>query len=74
MLIVEFSSQFHIYVLIFSSFCGKRILLIVSDICDGILELKNLLGCGVGMICNYVNSKDLNFKSKCPPRCAQLGV
>jgi len=54
-------------VLVFFGFCGKRLLLTISDICDGILELKNLLGCGGGMIWSYVNSKDLNSKSKCPP-------
>jgi hypothetical protein len=43
-------------VLVFFGFCGKRLLLIVSDICDGILELKKMLGYKGGMICNYVNS------------------
>jgi len=52
-------------VLVFFGFCWKRLLLTVSDTSDGILELKNLLGCGGGMICNYVNSQDLNSKSKC---------
>jgi hypothetical protein len=45
---------------VFSSFCGKRLLLTINDICDGILELKNMLGCGGGLICSYVNSHDLN--------------
>jgi hypothetical protein len=53
-------------VLIFFGFCGKRLLLTISDICDGILELKNMLGCGEGMICSFVNSQDFNSKSKCP--------
>jgi hypothetical protein len=52
---------------VFSGFCGKRLLLTISDIYDGILELKNLLGYGGGMICSYVNSQDFNFKSECPP-------
>jgi hypothetical protein len=43
-------------VLIFFGFCGKRLLLTVSDIYDGILELKNMLGYGGGIICSYVNS------------------
>ncbi len=50
---IEFSLQFHIYiyisyVLIFFGFCGKRLSLIVNDICNGTLELKNLLGCAEG--------------------------
>jgi hypothetical protein len=66
------------FVLVFFSFCGKRLLLTVSDICDGILGLKNLLGYGGDMICSYVNSQDFNFKLECPPffdgttRCVTL--
>jgi hypothetical protein len=44
------------FVLTFFGFYGKKLLLTVSDIYDGVLELKNLLGCGGGMIYSYVNS------------------
>jgi hypothetical protein len=44
-------------VLVFFGFYVKRLVLTVNDICDGDLELKNLLGCGGGMIYNYVNSQ-----------------
>jgi hypothetical protein len=60
-------------VLVFFGFCGKRLLLTVNDICDGVLELKNLLACGGGMIYSYVSSQDLNSKLECP-LMAQLGV
>jgi hypothetical protein len=59
LLFVEFFFCNFIYiscVLVFFGFCGKRLLLIVSDIYDWILEFKNLMGCGGGMICSYMNS------------------
>jgi len=54
------------FFLFFLVFVGRAFFLLSIIFVMGFWNLKNMLGCGGGLICSYVNSHDLNSKSECP--------